>query len=145
MRVNATLLLAAIAACGVEADAFVSTSTPLVPSSSIKRVGGKHTKMPLTASSSMSRSSQQHMTSWSSTALEMSGGEGEAISTEGTATIPDEIFNLVKSIVGAGVLSLPAGAYICFILFNHIVKSMRELYTIYMMLCTKHLMCQKLC
>jgi amino acid permease len=42
--------------------------------------------------------------------LEMSGGGGgEAVSTEGTATIPDEIFNLVKSIVGAGVLSLPAG------------------------------------
>jgi amino acid permease len=28
---------------------------------------------------------------------------------EGTATIPNEIFNLVKSIIGAGVLSLPAG------------------------------------
>ena len=27
----------------------------------------------------------------------------------GTASIPNEIFNLVKSIVGAGVLSLPAG------------------------------------
>ena len=135
MRVNATLLLAAIAACGVEADAFVSTSTPLVPSSSIKRVGGKHTKMPLTASSSMSRSSQQHMTSWSSTALEMSGGEGEAISTEGTATIPDEIFNLVKSIVGAGVLSLPPGAYISY--FFH--TSMRELNKIYM-LCMKYFM-----
>lgn len=44
----------------------------------------------------------------------MSGGataavaEGES-SSGGTATIPDEIFNLVKSIVGAGVLSLPAG------------------------------------
>ena len=30
----------------------------------------------------------------------------------GTASIPNEIFNLVKSIVGAGVLSLPAGTYI---------------------------------
>lgn len=28
---------------------------------------------------------------------------------EGTATIPNEVFNLVKSIVGSGVLSLPAG------------------------------------
>jgi hypothetical protein len=28
---------------------------------------------------------------------------------EGTATIPNEVFNLIKSIVGAGVLSLPAG------------------------------------
>eukprot|EP00970_Alexandrium_tamarense_P010613 scaffold2178_cov171-Alexandrium_tamarense.AAC.9 len=47
---------------------------------------------------------------WSKTALEMSGGGGgEAVASEGTATIPDEIFNLVKSIVGAGVLSLPAG------------------------------------
>jgi hypothetical protein len=27
----------------------------------------------------------------------------------GTATIPTEVFNLIKSIVGAGVLSLPAG------------------------------------
>lgn len=31
----------------------------------------------------------------------------------GTATIPNEIFNLVKSIVGAGVLSLPAGKMKC--------------------------------
>ena len=30
----------------------------------------------------------------------------------GTASIPNEIFNLVKSIVGAGVLSLPAGNFI---------------------------------
>ena len=43
------------------------------------------------------------------TLLQMNGGDGEAVSTEGTATIPDEVFNLVKSIVGAGVLSLPAG------------------------------------
>eukprot|EP00566_Odontella_aurita_P025429 CAMPEP_0113538990 /NCGR_PEP_ID=MMETSP0015_2-20120614/7673_1 /TAXON_ID=2838 /ORGANISM="Odontella" /LENGTH=124 /DNA_ID=CAMNT_0000438627 /DNA_START=230 /DNA_END=601 /DNA_ORIENTATION=- /assembly_acc=CAM_ASM_000160 len=35
------------------------------------------------------------------------GGDGEA--GGGTATIPSEIFNLVKSIVGVGVLSLPAG------------------------------------
>jgi len=29
----------------------------------------------------------------------------------GTASIPNEVFNLVKSIVGAGVLSLPAGEF----------------------------------
>lgn len=35
---------------------------------------------------------------------------GEAAATGGgTATIPTEVFNLVKSIAGAGVLSLPAG------------------------------------
>ena len=49
---------------------------------------------------------------WSADALEMSGGGGgdEAVASEGTTTIPDEIFNLVKNIIGAGVLSLPAGA-----------------------------------
>ena len=30
----------------------------------------------------------------------------------GTATIPNEVFNLIKSIVGSGVLSLPAGAFL---------------------------------
>ena len=35
-----------------------------------------------------------------------------AVSTDGTATIPDEVFNLVKSIVGAGVLRLPAGEFL---------------------------------
>ena len=34
---------------------------------------------------------------------------GEAGTGGGTATIPTEVFNLVKSIAGAGVLSLPAG------------------------------------
>jgi len=34
---------------------------------------------------------------------------GDKPETGGTATIPNEVFNLVKSIVGAGVLSLPAG------------------------------------
>ena len=108
MRVNATLLLAAIPmAAFVEADAFVSPSShgnALAPSS--KR---GHVKMPLTAASN----SQQRTAPWSSSALEMSGGggSGEAVSTEGTATIPDEVFNLVKSIVGAGVLSLPAGEF----------------------------------
>ena len=37
--------------------------------------------------------------------------ESKASVGGGTASIPNEIFNLVKSIVGAGVLSLPAGTY----------------------------------
>eukprot|EP00584_Thalassiosira_punctigera_P011092 CAMPEP_0172528688 /NCGR_PEP_ID=MMETSP1067-20121228/2998_1 /TAXON_ID=265564 ORGANISM="Thalassiosira punctigera, Strain Tpunct2005C2" /NCGR_SAMPLE_ID=MMETSP1067 /ASSEMBLY_ACC=CAM_ASM_000444 /LENGTH=507 /DNA_ID=CAMNT_0013312645 /DNA_START=51 /DNA_END=1574 /DNA_ORIENTATION=- len=42
--------------------------------------------------------------------LRMAAAEtGGATSGGGTASIPNEIFNLVKSIVGAGVLSLPAG------------------------------------
>ena len=36
--------------------------------------------------------------------------EATSNSGGGTASIPNEVFNLVKSIVGAGVLSLPAGA-----------------------------------
>ena len=109
MRAHATLLLAAIPmAAFVEAEAFVSPSPSYgnALTSSTKR---GHAKMPLTAASS----NQQRTAPWSATALEMSGGEGsgEAMSTEGTATIPDEVFNLVKSIVGAGVLSLPAGAF----------------------------------
>jgi len=39
------------------------------------------------------------------------GGASDANKSQGggTATIPTEVFNLIKSIVGAGVLSLPAG------------------------------------
>lgn len=49
----------------------------------------------------------------------------------GTATIPNEVFNLIKSIVGAGVLSLPAGMLHCSfssplrfiqLLFSHTVR-----------------------
>jgi hypothetical protein len=45
----------------------------------------------------------------STTALELSGGGGGAATATpegGTATILNEVFNLVKSIVGAGVLSV---------------------------------------
>lgn len=35
--------------------------------------------------------------------------EAAAAESGGTATVSNEIFNLVKGIVGAGVLSLPAG------------------------------------
>ena len=42
-------------------------------------------------------------------ASEQPRGGGSAFDGGGTATIPNEIFNLVKSIVGSGVLSLPYG------------------------------------
>lgn len=41
-------------------------------------------------------------------AVDLPRGGGDKQSG-GTATIPNEVFNLIKSIVGAGVLSLPAG------------------------------------
>jgi amino acid permease len=37
------------------------------------------------------------------------GSSASSLTSGGTATIPNEIFNLVKAIVGVGVLSLPAG------------------------------------
>ena len=43
----------------------------------------------------------------------LSSNDGVGATTDdgggGTATVPEEIFNLIKSIIGAGVLSLPAG------------------------------------
>ena len=104
MKFYATLLLAAVhTAAFVEADAFISASTAKVPSR-----GQSYAKIPLTKASN-----NNHQKVAMASALHMSGGGGggEAVSTEGTATIPDEVFNLVKSIVGAGVLSLPAGEY----------------------------------
>lgn len=104
MKFYATLLLAAVhTAAFVEADAFISASPAKVPSR-----GQSYAKVPLTKASNNS-----HQKVAMASALHMSGGGGggEAVSTEGTATIPDEVFNLVKSIVGAGVLSLPAGEY----------------------------------
>ena len=41
--------------------------------------------------------------SWINDAKEVRGGEG------GTATMQNEMFNMVKAVVGVGVLSLPAG------------------------------------
>jgi hypothetical protein len=61
----------------------------------------------------------------SKSALRMSetadaGGESTPTASGGTASIPNEIFNLVKSIVGAGVLSLPAGEFCIF--YEHTVR-----------------------
>lgn len=76
-------------------------------------------RLPVTTSSSSSVTSIVHHAaavkkSNKFAPLRMAGGESsnsEAVGTTGggTATIPNEVFNLVKSIVGAGVLSLPAG------------------------------------
>lgn len=108
MRVTAASLLTAIPmAAFVEADAFVSPSSSYVKTKTLAPKRGA-ANMPLSTAASCA---QQRIAPWSTSALEMSGGEGEAVSTDGTATIPDEVFNLVKSIVGAGVLSLPAGEH----------------------------------
>jgi hypothetical protein len=51
---------------------------------------------------------QQQHDGTSSRQLSSRGGS----SSGGTATVSTEIFNLIKSIVGAGVLSLPAGTFV---------------------------------
>jgi hypothetical protein len=106
MKFYASLLLAAIhTAAFVEADAFISAASPATIAS--RGQGYVKANAPLTKAGSSSHHRGVAMAS----ALKMSGGGGggDVLSTEGTATIPDEVFNLVKSIVGAGVLSLPAG------------------------------------
>ena len=98
------------------ADAFISPS-PLTQTT--KYAGGCHATtttaaFPRTTAASNRLGQNHRIAPWSTSALEMSGGGGgggEVVSAEGTSTIPDEVFNLVKSIVGAGVLSLPAGAF----------------------------------
>lgn len=104
MKFYATLLLAAVhTAAFVEADAFISASPAAVPSR-----GQAYAKVPLTKASS---SHQRGVAATSALQMSGGGGGGDTVSTEGTATISDEVFNLVKSIVGAGVLSLPAGEF----------------------------------
>ena len=49
--------------------------------------------------------------------------EGKETSSGGDGTMSALMFNLVKSVVGAGVLSLPAGAY-------HALLSLHQLYMI---------------
>ena len=58
------------------------------------------------AIASPNRASIQKTRLGSDSVAEVPRGGGES---GGTATIPNEVFNLIKSIVGAGVLSLPAG------------------------------------
>eukprot|EP00536_Pseudo-nitzschia_multiseries_P009123 jgi/Psemu1/199976/e_gw1.248.60.1 len=50
------------------------------------------------------------------------GGASKKAQGGGTATIPTEVFNLIKSIVGAGVLSLPAGK--CVVAFGNAPSAM---------------------
>jgi hypothetical protein len=50
-----------------------------------------------------------------------SGGGSAAVAVEGTATISNEVFNLIKGIIGAGVLSLPAGKRECRCCYYHFV------------------------
>lgn len=61
---------------------------------------------------------------------------GGAQDDEGTATIPNEVFNLVKSIVGAGVLSLPAGIRNTHVVVVVVGVVMQSAPSSYILLCT---------
>ena len=110
MRINisaAAALLAVPAALAFQPTALrlpITTSTQ-AKSSSVVRAAPSSSMMlkrnkfaPLLMSASDDAAAEEELESPAPTTT---GG--------GTASIPNEVFNLVKSIVGAGVLSLPAG------------------------------------
>lgn len=67
-----------------------------------------------TASATVRVQRSSRPTALSTAAVEISGGGGGGVGeTQGTATIPNEVFNLVKSIVGAGVLSVRTKKRFC--------------------------------
>lgn len=71
---------------------------------SVQVAGISKKKQPFAINSSF----RSNPTKLSSAAAAVDESE-KSISGGGTATIPNEILNLVKSIVGSGVLGLPAG------------------------------------
>ena len=90
MRSSFTLLLVSSLACYLHSG--VAFAVPSSPQPAIKALPrSKNTRLLSEAIAETPR-----------------GGE-----SGGTATIPNEVFNLIKSIVGAGVLSLPAGKLSC--------------------------------
>lgn len=92
-QISAFLLLLA-----VSTNALMTPTRQSIPSSS------------LVSSSKTPASTTRLGNDAASDAVELPrGGGGKAQQGGGTATIPNEVFNLIKSIVGAGVLSLPAG------------------------------------
>jgi len=104
-RMRALLALVSISAASVSAFAPArnmvpvavhapSAMSPFIPAPRLNQGAAKITKLSMAAASA---------------AME-DPSEGEA-SSSGEGTITALLFNLVKSIVGAGVLSLPAGKY----------------------------------
>jgi hypothetical protein len=90
MRLSYLLIAASLSAATAASNApFAATSTAKV-ALSVPRGGA-------------GRSSSRHKP------IRSRGGGQEAAVGGGTASIPNEVFNLVKGIVGVGVLSLPAG------------------------------------
>ena len=117
MRFNrSSVLLVASAACVLQqqsASAFhlQSPSAKAVGVAGIRARGGAIASPSTPSAIGDSAASGATKTALKVAAAGAADGSSEEGKGTGTATIPDEVFNLVKSIVGAGVLSLPAGTY----------------------------------
>lgn len=115
MRANNAAAAFLAMATFVNADAFAIA--PISSSPSINKCGGGSKKILPSSSTTLTRTragGEATAPSPLNFALAMSGGSGGsegAIAVEGTATISNEVFNLIKGIIGAGVLSLPAGRF----------------------------------
>ena len=93
-----------------QATAFASSALLLAKSTHV--ISGFHIHNSPPINSNNNRRLAKPFCSFARTTKLSGGASTKDISNNpngGTATIPDEIFNLVKSIIGAGVLSLPAG------------------------------------
>jgi hypothetical protein len=67
------------------------------------------TRQSLPSNSLIAKTSSSRLRNDAASAIDVPRGGGDKSQGGGTATISTEVFNLIKSIVGAGVLSLPAG------------------------------------
>mmetsp|Transcript_2850 Transcript_2850/g.7831 ORF Transcript_2850/g.7831 Transcript_2850/m.7831 type:complete len:473 (+) Transcript_2850:135-1553(+) len=97
MKTRICTLFACLQLLNLSTDALLTPTHQSLPSDS------------LIAKTSVSLSSRLGNNLAGAIDLPRGGGNGKESQDGGTATIPNEVFNLVKSIVGAGVLSLPAG------------------------------------
>ena len=101
MRSHTSVVVASLLVLAASTNALLTPARHSVPSSLIAKTPASLTSTRLGNDAA-------------NAAAEMPrGGDSDATKSKGTgtATIPTEVFNLIKSIVGAGVLSLPAGKY----------------------------------
>lgn len=102
-------LLALLALSCSSVEAFAPSRTTMVPTVMVPSAMTSSSAGFLNNYSSTYSSSKLQMTSSSAAAVQPPDEDGKASSTSDGAPMTGMIFNLVKSIVGAGVLSLPAG------------------------------------
>ena len=104
---KALLALIAISSTSRSAEAFAPSRVlvPVMVPSTVSRTASMPMPMPMPMT--MPKASKLHMTA--AVAAMEDPSEGNESSNDEGASLSSLRFNLVKSIVGAGVLSLPAG------------------------------------